>query len=186
MGKYSKKSNSRNWLLILLILLLIALLGVGIWIGVSLNRQPDDPNPNQSGVQLDPNQGGVQLDPNQGGYVDPNQGNNTPSQGVAIPGWGKIVIPPNTTEVTVDFYNPEQNEGLYYLTFELRLPDGNGGYEVLYKSGLIEAGNHIQKITLSRGLAEGTYDAVIFVQPYRMDGITPTNNAETRTQLIVK
>ena len=64
--------------------------------------------------------------------------------------------------------------------------DGNGGYEILYKSGLIEAGNHIQKVTLSRGLAEGTYNAVIFVQPYRMDGVTPTNNAETEVVLIVK
>lgn len=172
-----KESKNKKWLLILLILLLLALLGVGIWIGVSLNDQPDDPTTNI---------GGVQLDPNQGGYVDPNQGGSTPSQGVAIPGWGKITIPVNETEVTVDFYNPEQNAGLYYLTFELRLPDGNGGYEVLYKSGLIEAGNHIQKITLSRGLAEGTYDAIIFVQPYRMDGVTPTNNAETKTQLIVK
>lgn len=171
-----KESKNKKWLLILLILLLIALLGVGIWIGVSLNNQPNDP------TQI---QGGVQLDPNQGGYVDPNQG-GTASQGVAIPGWGKITIPVNETEVTVDFYNPEQNAGLYYLTFELRLPDGNGGYEVLYKSGLIEAGNHIQKITLSRGLEAGTYDAIIFVQPYRMDGVTPTNNAETKTQLIVK
>ena len=173
----STETNNKNkkWLLPLLILLLLALLGVGIWIGISLNKQPDNPN-----------QGGVQLDPNQGGYVDPDQGNNTPAQGVAIPGWGKITVPVNETEVTVDFFNPEQNKDLYYLTFELRLPDGNGGYEVLYKSGLIEAGNHIQKITLSRGLAEGTYDAVIFVQPYRMDGVTPTNNAETRTQLIVK
>lgn len=130
--------------------------------------------------------GGVQLDPNQGSYVDPNQGNGTPSQGVSIPGWGTITIPANKTDVTVDFYNPEQNAGLYYLTFELRLPDANGGYEVLYKSGLIQAGNHIQKITLSHGLAEGIYNAVIFVQPYRIDGITPTNNLETQTVLVVK
>lgn len=130
--------------------------------------------------------GGVQLDPNQGSYIDPNQGNGTSSQGVSIPGWGTITIPANKTDVTVDFYNPEQNNGLYYLTFELRLPDEYGGYEVLYKSGLIQAGNHIQKITLSHGLAAGTYNAVIFVQPYRMDGITPTNNLETQTLLVVK
>ena len=176
MNNTQNQKRKRTIIIVAIILLLLALLGVGIWIGVSLNNQPDNPNPNP---------GGVQLDPNQGEYVDPNQG-GTASQGVAIPGWGKITIPVNETEVTVDFYNPEQNKDLYYLTFELRLPDGNGGYEVLYKSGLIEAGNHIQNITLSRGLAEGTYDAIIFVQPYRMDGVTPTNNAETKTQLIVK
>ncbi len=139
-------------------------------------KAPDDP--------VKP--GGVQLDPNQGGYTDPDLGNGKPSQGVSIPGWGTITIPANKTEVTVDFYNPKQNEGQYYLTFELRLPDGNGGYEVLYRSGLIQAGNHIQKITLSRGLSEGIYNAVIFVQPYRMDGATPTNNLETQTLLVVK
>lgn len=171
-----QKVNQRGTVLMaVLILLLLALICVGIWVGVSLNKQPGETKPN----------GGVQLDPNQGTY-DPSGNNGTASQGVAIPGWGKITIPANKAEVTVDFYNPEQNKNLYYLTFELRLPDGNGGYEVLYKSGLVEAGNHIQKITLSRGLAEGTYDAIIFVQPYRMDGVTPTNNAETKTQLIVK
>lgn len=175
MQKSNEKSNDRNGLLRLLIFLLFILIAVGIWIGVSLNNQSNDPT-----------LGGIQLDPNQGGYVDPNQSSNQSSQGVAIPGWGAIVMPPNTTEITVDFYNPEANKDLYYLTFELRLPEGNGGYETLYKSGLIEAGNHIQKITLSRGLAEGTYDAVIFVQPYRMDGVTPTNNAETKIVLIVK
>lgn len=166
----------KKWGLFVLILLLICLLGFSIGIGISLNDQPSSyPNP-----------GGVQLDPNQGDYVDPNLGNHTPAQGVSIPGWGTITIPVNQTDVTVDFYNPKQNEGLYYLTFELRLPDGNGGYEVLYKSGLIEAGKHVQKITLSHGLAKGIYDAIIFVQPYRMDGVTPTNNAETQTLLIVK
>ena len=164
----------KKWWPFVLILLLISLLGIGIGIGISLSDRPS------------PNPGGVQLDPNQGDYIDPNLGNGTQSQGVAIPGWGMITIPVNQTSVTVDFYNPKQNEGLYYLTFELRLPDGNGSYEVLYKSGLIEAGKHIQKITLSRGLAEGIYDAIIFVQPYRMDGVTPTNNAETQTLLIVK
>ncbi len=164
----------KKWVFFILILLLVSLLGIGIGIGISLRDRPS------------PNPGGVQLDPNQGDYVDPNSGNGTQSQGVAIPGWGTITIPANKTEITVDFYNPKQNAGLYYLTFELRLPNENGGYEVLYKSGLIEAGKHIQKITLSHGLTEGIYDAIIFVQPYRMDGVTPTNNAETQTLLIVK
>ena len=107
LNKGDKPMKKKQTILIgVVILLLIVLLGVGIWIGISLNKQPDNPNPNQ---------GGVQLDPNQGGYVDPNQGSDTPSQVVAIPGWGKIVIPTNTTEVTVDFFNPEQNKDLYYL-----------------------------------------------------------------------
>lgn len=170
------KKKKQTILIVMIIVLLLVLIGIGIWIGVSLNRTSGEPNSNPGGIQLDPNQGAYNPDSNSG----------TSSQGVAIPGWGKITIPVNETEVTVDFYNPEQNKDLYYLTFELRLPDSNGGYEVLYKSGLVEAGNHVQNITLSRGLDEGTYEAIIFVQPYRMDGVTPTNNAETQTELIVK
>ena len=129
---------------------------------------------------------GLTIDPNASEYVPPVV-ENTPTQGVAIPGWGSIIIPVNTKDVTVDFMNPEANEGLYYLTFELRLLKNNDEYEVLYKSGLVEPGLHIQKISLSRGLSAGEYDAVIHVQPYRMDEAkTPTNNADMKTKLIVK
>lgn len=172
MRRKTKRAGSR----ITIIILLLALIGVGIWVGVSLNGQSEEAAPIS---------GGVQLDPNQSAY-NPDSSNATSPPGVAIPGWGKLTIPADETDVTVDLYNPEENENLYYLTFELRLPDEDGGYEVLYKSGLIKAGNHIQNITLSHGLAEGTYDAIVFVQPYRMDGVTPTNNAETQTLLIVE
>jgi hypothetical protein len=127
------------------------------------------------------------IDPDAGEYVPPET--KAPSQGVAIPGWGTIVIPANKSEnIVVDFYNPELNDGLYYLTFELRIADDSEqGYEVIYKSGLVEPGKHIQKISLTRGLEPGTYDAFIYVQPYRMDEYkTPTNNANLKTELIVK
>ena len=126
------------------------------------------------------------VDPNAGDYVEPEK--EGPSQGVAIPGWGTITIPVNTKDVTVDFYNPVANKDLYYLTFELRLPnDSDEGYEVLYKSGLVEPDKHIQKITLSHGLEAGTYDAIIHVQPYKMDANkTPTNNADMKTTIVVK
>ena len=128
----------------------------------------------------------LELDPNAGEYVEPEK--PAPSKGVAIPGWGSITIPANKTDVSVDFYNPEANKDLYYLTFELRLPnDSEQGYEVLYKSGLVEPTLHIQKITLNRPLEAGTYDAIIHVQPYKMDGHqTPTNNADMKTTIIVK
>ncbi|HJJ32747.1 MAG TPA: hypothetical protein O0Y10_04690 [Methanocorpusculum sp.] len=103
-------------------------------------------------------------------------------RGIAIPGWESISIPANQTEVIVDFRNPEANEGYYYMTFELRLADG----ESLYQSGLVRAGDHIQRITLSRGLPAGTYDAVIHVQPYSADdNLVPKNNADMKIKLIV-
>ena len=130
--------------------------------------------------------GGVIFDPNQGDYVEPEQ--KPAEDGVAIPGFGKLTIPPNVTDVVVDFYNPDANADRFYLTFEIRIPDDSEqGYESVYKSGLVEAGKHIQKITLSRGFKAGEYEAYLFVQPYRAnENLTPVNNANLKFKLIVK
>ena len=128
----------------------------------------------------------LQSDPNAQEYVEPVK-KQAENSGVSVPGWSSLEIPAETSEVAVDFFNPEENEGKYSLTFELRLPDeSEQGYEVLYTSGLVDAGLHIQKINLSRGLKAGVYDATIHVQPYRMDeNKTATNNADLKTKLIV-
>ena len=130
---------------------------------------------------------GLQVDPNAGEYVEPEK-EETPSRGVAIPGWGSITIPANTKTVQVKFDNPDANKDAYYLTFELRLANSSEkGYEVLYKSQLVPPGQCIQNIELSRALVAGEYDAVVHVQPYKMDEAkTPTNNADMKTKLIVK
>ena len=125
--------------------------------------------------------GGLVIDSDAGDYVAPTQG--VVAQGVAIPGWGSITIPANQQIVSVDFYNPEANEGLYYLTYKLSLADTG---EVLYESNAIPPGKHIQSITLSRALPTGIYNAVIHVQPYSISDEMPTNNANLKTKLIVK
>lgn len=150
---------------------------------------PDTPAPDTDNTSVadEYNPDVPEIDPNAGEYVSPET-DNTASKGISIPGWNYLNIPEHKKDVSVDFYNPEENEGLYHLTFELRLPDeSEQGYEVLYKSGLVDPGLHIQNITLSRELDAGTYDATIHVQPYRMDEQkTATNNADMQTQLIVK
>ena len=128
-----------------------------------------------------PSGGGLIIDSDAGDYVEPTLG--PPVQGVAIPGWGSIEIPANQQRVSVDFYNPEANDGLFYLTYKLSLADTG---EVLYESNAIPPGKHIQSITLSRALPAGTYAAMIHVQPYRIADETPTNNADMKTTLIVK
>ena len=172
--------NRKSFLIIVILLIIIIGLMFGILLGVKEVMNSETDNENKGGV-------GLVVDPNAGEYVAPEV-EEVPTQGVAIPGWSTITIPANTKEVTVDFTNPIANKDLYYLTFELRLIDNSKkGYEVLYKSGLVEPGLHIQKITLSKGLAVGEYDAVVHVQPYRMnDEQTPTNNADMKTKLIVK
>ena len=174
-----RKRVKRTVTTILIILLIIIILLLLRCCGCPGNQ---DITPTKPTIGTD-----LPIDPNAGDYVPPETKETAP--GVAIPGWGTIVIPANQSEnIVVDFYNPELNDGLYYLTFELRIEDDSEqGYEVLYKSGLVEPGKHIQKISLTRGLMPGTYNAFIYVQPYRMDEYrTPTNNANLKTELIVK
>ena len=129
-------------------------------------------------------EGGLKIDTNAGDYVVPVVDSKV-EPNVAIPGWGRITLPANREYVTVDFHNPKENEGLYYLMFELRLLTDNGGYVSLYKSDAVPPGKHIQSIKLNQTLSLGTYDAVIHVQPYRMSDETPTNNANMKTTLVV-
>lgn len=171
----NEQKKSKKYILILFLLLLIIVILIIAIIILKRTRGPDN-----GGVSL-------YIDKDAGEYVAATKENNTLTKNVAIPGWGSITIPKNETKVKVEFTNPKENEGLYYLTFELRLPDNSEqGYEVLYTSGLVEPGLYIQNIELSRALEEGTYDAIIHVQPYRMDeNKTPTNNADMQTKLIV-
>lgn len=182
-GRDSRR-RTNPLLIVLIILLLIAIIGGGIFAVTYINGGFGNPG---AGTGTGSNAGtgggiGLTFDKDAGAYVAPQQ--NTSKPGVAIPGWGSITIPADTTDVSVDFYNPEANAGWYYMTFELSL--SNTG-EVLYKSDAVRPGDHIQHITLSRGLPAGTYDATLHVQPYTItDNPQPTNNADMNLKIIVR
>ena len=155
----------------LIIVLLSVLLVVGIILIISLNKKSNnDANLDYEEQEIDENAGDYHNTVN-------NNGKN-----VIMPGWNKLSIKANTTNITsgVDFYNPKENEGYYYLKFQLIVND-----EVLYESGLVAPDKHIQEITLSKPLAEGKYDAIVFIQPYKWDKKTPTNNGQVRVNLEV-
>lgn len=126
---------------------------------------------------------GLVVDPSASEYVPPEQ-----PPGVVIPGFGELIIPVNTKEVTgINLHNPIENEGWYYLTYTIYLVDENDvASEILYESQLIPPNSLIKDITLSRGLAKGEYDAVLFVQPYRIADMSPTNNTNLKLTIIVK
>jgi hypothetical protein len=170
--KNKKKKRLIVYALLIIILILLAFL-LGRCSGDHFDPTPTRPTINQNVPT---------IDPDAGEYIEPTK---KPGEagGIAIPGWGRITIPANTTDnIVVDFYNPEENANKYYLTFELRLPaDNEQGYEVLYASGLIDPGLHIQSISLNRALEPGEYDAIIHVQPYRYDTKAKTNNADLKT-----
>jgi len=78
----------------------------------------------------------------------------------------------------IDLINNADNKD-YYLSYELRLPDDSAqGYEVLFRTDLIAAGNTILDIELSRPLEAGRYECVLFAQPYYVSNKAPTNNIE--------
>ena len=168
----------KNLILIVSIAAVVIAIAVCITaVVVLVNNNKQEPEP--------PSGGGVIFDPNQ--EDDKESPNKAPgSGGVAISGFAELTIPPNVTDINVDFKNPAANEDKYYLTFELRLLKEDGkDYEVLYKSGNVEAGKVIKQITIAHGLEAGEYDAVIHVQPYKMDG-TAVNNANLDLKIIVK
>ena len=178
--KVEQHSSDKKWkILVAILAVLLILCGTWIiWGGVPFfpAAAPNDGGSSSQG-------GGLMIDPNAGEYVEPEQ-----PPGVTIPGFGSMTIPANTKKVTgIKLYNPTENEGWYYLTFKLCLLDKNGEVsEVLYESQLLPPGLYIQDITLSRGLAKGTYEAVMQVQPYRIVDMSPTNNADMGMTIIAK
>lgn len=164
----------------------VPVLTAGIIIGVPFFNNSEKTLPVDTETSQTDDGNNLQKDPDARNFVEPEKKEDE-KNGVSVPGWSTLDIPANVSEVTVDFFNPEENADKYSLTFELRIPDkSEQGYEVLYTSGLVDPGLHIQKINLSRGLDAGVYDATIHVQPYRMDEKnTATNNADLQTKLIV-
>ena len=95
-----------------------------------------------------------------------------------------MLLPFGVTEVDTALNNPEENEGLYYLTYQLSIKETG---EVLFSTGLIPPGLYCTQITLSRPLEKGEYECVVLVQPYRMtDPPTPTNNATFDVRVVVQ
>lgn len=178
-NKNNQKSDNKTLKLIIIIgavILIVLLLIVFLFI----KSQSKNSNETESSG------GGLALEINQGGFVE--EATTTEAvPGVTIPGWATLEAKAGETDTKISFYNPEQNAGWYYLTFELRLMKDDGSYETLYQSGLVEPGNYVQNIKLNRALDKGEYDVIIFCQPYTMKSAMPekVNNLESKAVLVV-
>lgn len=184
-GKTGNGNNKLVPILVVLVVILIAAVAVLLMKGRS---QAGSPSVETEAISAEQPKEKPSLDAAAGEYQETEAETKGEAPGIAIPGWGSITLPANTTTAKgcVDFYNPDANAGWYYLTFEIRIPDEKGGYETIYQSGLIEPGKHIQSIELIRPLEAGEYDAVIHVQPYSLDEeLNELNNADMKTVLKV-
>lgn len=86
-------------------------------------------------------------------------------RGIRIPGYSVILVPAGTREVSVDLYNPEENE--VYFKVKLLLSDTG---EELYESKLIKPGQHLYEIELNRALEAGDYNLQLEYETLSMDG----------------
>lgn len=179
MSEQTPKQLNRKLLLVIaaIVVLLLALVLV-FWLSGSSPSQTPEQATSTPTVTITPQ---LAIDPNAGDLITPTPAPQEP--GVAIPGWGSMTMPAGVTEVATSMQNPEANEGWYYLTFELRLKDTD---EVIFTTGLIPPGQYCNKVTLTRALEPGEYAAVVHVQPYRISDLSPTNNADMETVLIVQ
>jgi len=173
-----KKKSNRKFIIIIILLLIV--FGVILYFGyqffMAKLREANEKDMH-----------GMVIDREGGQYVLRDDEENLP--GIAIPGQTKITFAPGETEVSgnIDFYNPEKNEGWYYLTFQLLVDiNHDGNYEEIYQSDLVEPGKHIQKITISKPLEKGQYNAVVHVQPYLMSDMAAVNNSNMETTLVVE
>ena len=165
----SKEQIMKYSMIGLILLAIIVALTVILW-----PKAPD----NSAGM-------GLTVDPYSGSFVQPEKtaAEEESTGGIAIPGWGSIRIQAAEKMVDVNLENPIDNEGKYYLSFSVYL---KGEDKALAETGLIQPGESALKLSLSKALEPGEYEAVVLVQPYRMADGSATNNAEIETILIAE
>jgi hypothetical protein len=102
------------------------------------------------------------------------------NDGIAIPGFEKLVLKAGELEQKVGFYNPEQNTCYFRIFFTLA--DGTE----LYTSGMIKPGQVLDTVELFRPLEAGIYEgAVLRYECFSMETLNPLNGAETILELEV-
>ena len=106
---------------------------------------------------------------------------------VTLPGYSSLsaMIIDEGAVLNTQFYNPPENENLYYLVFEIRLAAIDGTYKTIYTSDRCYSGEQISRGKLEGNFVPGTYDVILFLQPYRISDDTPTNNSEQVLKLYI-
>ena len=171
----------RDWRTWAVVICVIALVLVLVRCGLPMGE------PDQTLPSTDP---GGTTDPSTEASTDSTE-NTVPKDAVGnvlITGIRIIECAAGSTKVATKLENPAGNADRYYLVFEIRLPDDSArGYEVLYCSEPVEPGKSITNITLAHALEKNIYEAILHVQPLRMDEEkTPTNNVDLDILLVVE
>lgn len=100
---------------------------------------------------------------------------------ISIPGKETMTVQAETKNISVDLYNPEDNQ--CYFEISILLDDGTE----VYKSKLLKPGQHLYKIELNQAFSKGTHNITIHYNTYTADGnYTPLNGANVPVKLIAE
>lgn len=190
----NKNRSNRLLKIILLIVfifaaLFMAFLAVSVYQGGGFSRMR--PGAEQSSLVL--NTEAPKLDDSQGTREEAEEKARERAAakaepGVVISGRPEILAEAGKDVIEgINLENNEKNAGRYYMSYEMRLlNDTPEGYEVLFSTDMIKPGNVVSDVKLSRPLEAGEYECVLHAQPYYIDTLARTNNADMRLLLVVK
>ena len=112
---------------------------------------------------------------------------------ISIPGYESLELKAGKTKQSVDFYNPDDNTCFFRISLVIKYgadtangKEGNVGEEtVLWTSEMIEPGEHVKSIKLSKELESGEYTATLKYECFRLQDKSPLNGSNVELTLNV-
>ncbi len=101
------------------------------------------------------------------------------SGSIDIPGYESLSFKAGSLSQKVNLKNPQTNDCYFVLSLIINS-------ETLWTSDYIEPGEAVKKLTLTRALEKGEYDAVLHYDCFTLNDKTPLNGAEINLKLNVK
>ena len=113
---------------------------------------------------------------------------------ISIPGYESLDFKTGKTKQSVDFYNPDENTCFFRISLVVKDETdtangelGNAGEEtVLWTSDMIEPGEHVKSIKLSKELESGEYTATLKYECFRLQDKSPLNGSNVELMLKVQ
>jgi len=113
---------------------------------------------------------------------------------IAIPGFESLDFKAGKEKQSVDFYNPDENTCFFRISLVIKDEtdtangeEGNAGEEtVLWTSEMIEPGEHVKSIKLSKELESGEYAAILKYECFSLKDKTPLNGSNVELMLKVQ
>lgn len=112
---------------------------------------------------------------------------------ISIPGYESLELKAGTKKQSVNFYNPKENTCYFRISLVIKYgadtangKEGNVGEEtVLWTSEMIEPGEHVKSIKLSKELESGEYTATLKYECFRLQDKSPLNGSNVELTLNV-